>query len=44
VLGAEGSEDAVALLRKRLEQENDMAVREAIMMSLAGPFGAVETA
>jgi HEAT repeat protein len=38
VLGAEGSDEAYALLRARLERENDAAVREAIMTSLAGPF------
>lgn len=37
VLGAEGSDDAIALLRARLERETDASVREAIMMSLAGP-------
>jgi len=45
VLGAEGSEDALALLRARLERESDATVREAIMMSLAGPFsGGAESA
>ncbi len=42
VLGAEGSDDALALLRARLERESDASVREAIMIALAGPdlFGA----
>jgi HEAT repeat protein len=44
VLGAEGSDEAGEILRKRLEHENDAAVRDAIMQSLAGPFGAVESA
>lgn len=39
VLGAEGSDDALALLRARLEREGDTSVRDAIMQSLAGPFG-----
>ena len=42
VLGAEGSDDAAALLRTQLERETDAGVREAIMRSLAGPFGRLE--
>jgi HEAT repeat protein len=38
VLGSEGSEEATALLRARLERESDAGVREAIMMALAGPY------
>ncbi|HEY2366868.1 MAG TPA: HEAT repeat domain-containing protein, partial [Polyangiaceae bacterium] len=37
VLGSEGSDDALRLLRARLERESDAAVREAIMLALAGP-------
>jgi HEAT repeat protein len=44
VLGAEGSDAATALLRARLECETDATVREAIMLSLAAPFGGSEQA
>ncbi|HEY1954921.1 MAG TPA: HEAT repeat domain-containing protein [Polyangiaceae bacterium] len=37
VLGEAGGERAMALLRARLERENETAVREAIMFALAGP-------
>jgi len=44
VLGADGSDDAHALLRVRLERETDAGVRQAIMLSLASPFGGSEQA
>jgi HEAT repeat protein len=39
VLGADASDEALSILRARLERESDASVRDAIMLALAGPFG-----
>ncbi len=44
VLGMDGSDEANTLLRARLERETDASVRQAIMLSLAAPFGGSEQA